>query len=231
MKRRNFFTAIGTLAIGSGTALGTGAFDATSSSSDGVMSVVTQGADAPLDIQIGDGASGDTNVQTGSLYTDEEIDFHISELPKVAVVDPGQGMVNLQVFGAIGSDTTFSNLLKIVNYDSNNDYDVGFQFTEYGTVVPDTVSENEVTDIFEFKANSSEISATDGSTPTQETVTAGSPVDVTLEFKGTNVPSSYADSPKPGNFSNSTFKDTVDPTMERDTLVKEVTAVADHVSE
>ncbi|SDX92071.1 hypothetical protein [Halobellus clavatus] len=144
MKRRQVITAFGTLAVATGTALGTGAFSAASSSSDSSLSIVTQGGDANIDINPGNENTndGEVVVNPGSsspeYLTDGSIVFDklaLDDLPLAVVTEPnGQGMVTIEVAVAAGQTPRFYDAIEVVNNDSQ-DYDIGFTFTGYGSAV------------------------------------------------------------------------------------------------
>jgi hypothetical protein len=248
MKRRQVITAFGTLAVATGTALGTGAFSATSSSSQASMNVVTQG-DANLDVVPGSGVSGgNDDMQTGLLSQSEINELGYDDLPLAVVEDVGQGMVNVQVFVEVGSTTDFSELLQINNNDEGA-YNVGFEFTGFGPAVDDgPINSSSVPDIFTFYKGdnpSGEISGLDlesGGTPdTGKMVEVGSGGDsqVTLGYDGTVTDLTNAYNSAAGNFSGDTTKDSIadsddfpsndDSETKTEELVQEVTAVASAV--
>ncbi|RDZ52823.1 hypothetical protein C5C07_13775 [Haloferax sp. Atlit-4N] len=192
MKRRNVIAAIGTLAIGSGTAIGTGAFNATSTSADSSMSIITERSDVDVDVSPGSGA-GSGNIRD-SLYSDTEIEnIDVDDLPLAAVADNGQGMVHVQIIGVVGTDETFSNIVELTNNDADQSYEMGFYydggFTEEVTS-GDKLTESEATDVFEFTHDSTVISSLDGTTGgTVELDASGGTndtVQVSIDFNGTD---------------------------------------------
>jgi hypothetical protein len=241
MKRRQVITAIGTLALGAGTALGTGAFDATSSSSDASMSIVTR-SDANLDIIEGSGV-GENNIQSGLLDSNEVEELKYDDFPVAAVENVGQGMVNIQILVEVGTNEEFPELLQIENYDDGA-YNVGFEFTGFGAAVsPDgDLPEGTVPDIFTFHAGPGTgyqtISGNDlepGGTPDTDKMIelgSGGSQPVTLGYNGSNsVLTSRYDSAT-GNFTGNTNHNNIageDAGTETKTLVDEVTAVATSV--
>lgn len=255
MKRRQVITAFGTLAIGTGTALGTGAFSATSSSSNAALSVVTQGDNVNLDIVPGPGVDNNSSIENASsssdLYDSTSPDLSLGDLPRAVVHNPGQGMVNIQMFVQYGIDHTFSNIIEVVNYSSNQDYKVGFAFTGFGAAVgsnSDQVDQAKVPNIFKFldedntqisfnvdPSTDEDLAAVDfpaGISP--PTVSSGDPEQIDLKFLGdTNqnlLPDTY--NATPGNFTGNTSidggNDNTDGKAKQ--LVDEVTAVANEAN-
>jgi len=254
MKRRQVITAFGTLAIGTGTALGTGAFSATSSSSDAALSIVTQGDNVNLDIRPGNGVEGNGNIEnvssTDDFYDATSPDLSFGDLPRAVVHNPEQGMVNIQLFAQYGVDHTFSDIIEVVNYDPNQDYEVGFAFTGFGAaVVEDSdIPKADVPKIFEFVDESTNVISfnVDPSTgedlaaadfPTDQTfptVSSDSPEQIDLSYWGDSqqslLPSAY--NATPGNFTGNTTipggDDTTDGKAKQ--IVDEITAVANEAN-
>lgn len=130
MQRRKFITAVGTIGVGSGMALGTGAVDAvTSSNGDSSFRVVAPGADITIDPP----SSSSSPVETGT-----SIDFgalEIGDLPKVAVTD-ADGMVQIEVAVELGTTPgDVGTVFTVTNNSSTTAYDVGFTYTGYGETV------------------------------------------------------------------------------------------------
>ncbi|QIB75502.1 hypothetical protein G3I44_15080 [Halogeometricum borinquense] len=176
-------TAVGTIAVGSGTVLGTGAFDVTSSNSNSQLSIVTGGDDANLDIVPGSEISGVTMGDDVVENPDSSLDYFdsngnivfdkltIDDLPIAVVNNPGQGMVNIQVAVAAGtpaSSIDFDDIIAIQNNESSQNYEVGFTYSGYGSVVGtvvrgEEISKNVAHDVFVFETSGGEQISPDGS--------------------------------------------------------------------
>lgn len=221
MNRRKFITAFGTIAIGTGTALGTGAFSATTSSSEAAMSIVTS-EDAELNVNKGQGTDSD-NIQDGLYESPQDIDF--DDLPVAAVADAGP-MVNIQVFVAPDSSGSFDEIIEITNND-DVDYNVGFQFSQFGSAVgngSNGISESTIrNDIFKFyegdDTDGTVLSPNDGDMPNSMMITTGSTQQVTIGFD-TTTQSQLSKSAGDFGSDNATLED----------LVTEITAVANQTT-
>ncbi|SEF65450.1 hypothetical protein [Halobellus limi] len=244
MKRRQVITAIGTLALGAGTALGTGAFDATSANSDSAMSIVTQSEDVELDIVPGDdkGLTVGSHVYTGD-NSPEYIDssgniafdsLSLDDLPLAIAKDAGNGMATVQTAVAAGTppgDIDFSNIIAIVNNDDRS-YDVGFAYTGYGTDVDNGVSKSTANSVFQFRGDGSLLSpasSNNGETPANMvSVGSGSNQGVNLDVDASREGLPYDD------VYNDEYEGAGDFAAEgegdpagRSELISEITAVAD----
>ncbi|MFC7202664.1 hypothetical protein ACFQJC_04000 [Haloferax namakaokahaiae] len=214
MKRRNVLTAVGTLALGVGTALGTGAVDVVSSNSDGSFQVVAPGAEIRIDPadSVGPNVQKDTTIDVSALEPDD--------IP-VATVSGNDGqMVTIQVAVSATADVDFGDVLKITNNSTENtDYDVGFAYTGFGTAVEDgSIPKADVVEAFQFTSGTQTVSS-DWADPqydpkNQVSVPAGTSATVGLEVLQTD---SIA------NFVSGSFTDDGESTV----LIDEVSAVAD----
>ncbi|ELZ80057.1 hypothetical protein C454_12673 [Haloferax gibbonsii ATCC 33959] len=240
MKRRNVITAIGTLAVGTGTVLGTGATEVLSSNEDGSFRVVSPGAN--ISITVPDDPGANVSVfQDGNSDADGDaaaggIDFGSLEqmdLPAVHVIDnsnTGGGMIEIQV--AIEKESGGQGLGKIfdiVNNNSDAAYDVGFEFTTFGNAVNTnggTVSPSTAKEAFQFVDSNSNVVSSDPDDSDhnpQNFVTVEASGDA-----GSRVPVSLKTDATLGNISSEfdasgTFGDV----SENITLIEEVTAVAE----
>ncbi len=189
-------------------------------------------------------------MKNGRLTGAEISDLGYDDLPLAVVEDVGQGMVNVQVFVAVGTTTDFSELLQIDNNDDGA-YNVGFEFTGFGAAVNGgPIKESNVPNIFTFYkgANTSgEISGLNlesGGTPDTSKmveVGSGSSSQVTLGYDGTVTDLTDAYKSAAGNFSGNTNKDWIgdgngyedndddDSATDTKELVNQVTAVASAV--
>ncbi|WP_042663313.1 hypothetical protein [Haloferax sp. ATB1] len=228
MKRRTVITAIGTLAVGTGTVLGTGATEVLSSNEDGSFRVVSPGAD--ISITVPDNPGSDVTTFPDAGTSDGNIDFEAlepDELPKVHVIDRSStltgDMVEIQVAVEADQITGLGNILDITNNNSDDDYYVGFEFTTLGTAVTDGgITEQEAYTAFQFKHGSSteQTVSTDTSSDSTEPANyvAVSPLGTeSVRLDVDTTASSIEDALSPGDFGNNS---------KSITLIDEVTAVA-----
>lgn len=227
MKRRNVITAIGTLAVGTGTVLGTGATEVLSSNSDGSFRVVSPGAN--ISITVPDNPGSDVTTFSGSDLSNEDIDFETlepDELPKVHVIDRSStlsgDMIEIQVAVEANQSENLGNILDITNNNDNDDYYVGFEFTELGTAVTGgDITKKEAYTAFQFKDSISNTVSTDTTTDSTEpanyvTVPADAGTE-SVELAVDTTAESIEDALSSGDFGNNS---------ESITLIEEVTAVA-----
>ena len=255
MQRRKFITAIGTLAIGTGTALGTGAFDATSSNSNAGLSVVTQTESAEINIvpgyeeftnsDIGDDVyipSSDSNrpeyiAEDGTIIYNR---LSREDLPLAIVNSGGTGMANVQVAVEVGrpsSEVDFQKLLAVNNNDTQ-DYELGFTYHEgYGSAVTEEgVDASVANKAFQFIHDTTRVSPandeTSGETPANMfSVGTGDPVAVSLKVN-TDLPAlinAYGDVYGKPYSGTGDFVTEGDDAVAKE-LVSAVTAVADETS-
>ncbi|KAB1193250.1 hypothetical protein GJR96_07240 [Haloferax sp. MBLA0076] len=215
MKRRNVLTAVGTLAFGVGTALGTGAVDVVSNNSDGSFRVVSPGADIRIDPADSLGATVEKN---------QSIDFATlqpNDLPVATVSGNGGQMVTVQVAVSATRDHDFGDILKLTNNNTDGtDYDVGFTYTGFGADVDDgSIPKSDVVEAFQFTHGSPEsIVSSDWADPQYDpqnyvSVSAGTSETVGLKVvQKTSIANSVS-----GSFAGDS---------ENTVLVDEVTAVA-----
>ncbi|KAB1198162.1 MULTISPECIES: hypothetical protein [Haloferax] len=146
MKRRNVLTAIGTLSLGVGTALGMGAVDVVSSNSDGSFRVVSPGADVRIDPA--DSVGADV-VKNGTI---DFATLEPNDLPVATVSGNGGQMVTIQVAVTATQDHDFGDILKITNNSTDSTgYDVGFTYTGFGAAVDDgSIPKTDVVQAFQF---------------------------------------------------------------------------------
>ncbi|KTG30386.1 hypothetical protein [Haloferax profundi] len=217
MKRRTALTTLGMLALGGGTALGTGAVDVVSSNANGSFRVVSPGAD----IEITPASSTGSNVITG-----DTIDFTALEpndLP-VATVNGNNGqMVTIQVAVTATQDVDFGDILTITNNNADGtDYEVAFDYTGFGADVGATIPTADVVDAFEFRSADDTIISSDSTDSENDptnfvTVSTESPETVSLRVNQT---STIANAVASGSFAGDS---------ESTVLIDEVTAVANQL--
>ncbi len=213
------------------------------------MSIVTQGSDANLDLDVGNGVSSSSDIKNG-LYSGGTIDeFDVNELPKAAVEDNGQGMVNVQVFGVTGKSNTFSKIIEVVNNDSVP-YNVGFAFTGFASFVGNggKITTSDINSVFKFENGGDVISGVPDAEPGSGTdlsnisfsdlgidnplkVSGANTKQVDLKFNGSTSALTDHYNTAPGNFTNANNATDGSIASERQELVNEVTAVANPTSE
>lgn len=217
MKRRNVLTTVGTLTLGVGTALGTGAVDVVSSNNEGSFRVVSPGADIRIDPadSVGSDVLKNDTIDFGNLEP--------NDLPVAAVRGNDGQMVTIQVAFTATQDHNFGDILKITNNNTDGvDYEVAFDYTGFGEKVVDgTIPTSDVIDAFEFTSGSTVVSS-DSSTQQNDptnfvTVSPGSPETIGLSVNGT---SSIENAVTSGSFTGDS-----DSTV----LIDEVTAIANQL--
>ncbi|RDZ48334.1 hypothetical protein C5B86_04620 [Haloferax sp. Atlit-19N] len=240
MKRRNVITAIGALAIGTGTVLGTGATEVLSSNGDGSFRVVSPGANISITVPDNPGANvsvfQDDNDDADGDAAAGGIDFGSLEqmdLPAVHVIDNSNssgGMIEIQVAIEKGSGAQdLGKIFDIVNNNPDTAYDVGFEFTTFGNAVTTnggTVTPATAKEAFQFVNSDGNVISSDPNESThnpQNFVTVAASAD-----SGSRVPVSLETDATLGNISSEfdtsgTFGDV----SENITLIEEVTAVAE----
>ncbi|MGB9956598.1 hypothetical protein ACOZ4B_09445 [Haloferax prahovense] len=230
MKRRTVITAIGTLAVGTGTVLGTGATEVLSSNEDGSFRVVSPGAD--ISITVPDNPGNDVTTFPDAGTSDGNIDFEAlepDELPKVHVIDRSStltgDMVEIQVAVEADQNKNLGNILDITNNNADDDYYVGFEFTTLGTAVTDGgITKQEAYTAFQFKHGdstkqtvSTDTSSIDSTEPANYVMVSSGTGTESVELAVDTTASSIEDALSPGDFGNN---------GESITLIDEVTAVA-----
>jgi len=248
MKRRQVITAIGTLALGAGTALGTGAFDASSANSDSSLSIVTQGGDANIVINAGNENDNDGTVvvnpgSDGPEYLNDSglvfENLSLDDLPLAVVSDDstGQGMVKVQIAVAAGQSPNFQEAVEIVNNDNNQDYEVGFTYTQYGSGLNYAEIDEEVannTFVFKSSSNGTRISpnTADGENPENliEITRGGNSqlVDIKVNADQSELTDVYGDIDDDPFYGAGDFSDNAS-TAKHDELIDQVTAVANEI--
>ncbi|WP_144906339.1 hypothetical protein [Halobellus captivus] len=256
MKRRQVITAIGTLSLGAGTALGTGAFDATSSNSSGGLSVVTQTENADINIVPGwdefttsnlgddlyvpvDGEDPPEYIASDGTISYEKLSRE--DLPVAVVQNSGYGMATVQIAVEVGRPETkvdFASLLAVNNNDSQ-DYELGFTYYQgYGTPVDDEeISAGVVNDTFIFEAaDGTRISPlssdSEGAEPANlMTIDAGTtePVSLSVNTDQSDLTEQYADVYGNNYDGAGSFVSDGDGATTEE-LVSEVTAVANELT-
>jgi hypothetical protein len=103
MRRRNVITAIGTLAVGTGIAMGTGAFTTTSAERSFTVSTADDDA-ALLSLDVGNGTEANEIVNNSSNSNDR-VSFDFNSINRNAY-------------------TAFDNLLSVSNLDNENNLDI-----------------------------------------------------------------------------------------------------------
>ena len=214
MKRRNVLTTVGTLALGVGTALGTGAVNVVSSSTEGSFQVIAPGADIRIDPAdtVGSYVEKDTTIDFATLDLDD--------LPAATVSGNNGQMVTIQVAISATQDVDFGDILKITNNSTDGtDYDVGFTYTDFGTAVEDgSIPKDDVIDAFAF-THETNIVSSDSADPEFDpknyvAVSAGTSETVGLEAFQSDSLANFVS----GSFTGDT---------ESAALITEVTAVAE----
>lgn len=128
-KRRNVIIGMGTLAFGSGTVIGAGAFSGDTTTPSANFQIL---ADA-LTVRRRDDSDSNVEFVDGSGDLTAFDDYDRSDLPKMELIDAENGSLEMQIAAETGTNETFSEPLEIAN-DTADTYELAFHYAESGNI-------------------------------------------------------------------------------------------------
>ncbi|MFB1065046.1 hypothetical protein [Natrinema sp. H-ect4] len=217
--------AVGTLAVGSGAALGTGATDIVrSNNSDSSFRVVAPKSSLTIELFNEGNYNENVEIKDTNMF-DSAPDT--SELPLIYVSDNDGEMVTVQIAVGLGTTHQFNHLFKVTNNsDQNSQFDIGFEYSYSESLSNyDTIDTSDARKVFKLIHGDQTLVSPDpedddASEPANQVgVPTGKSIEIGLKTD-TNVPGLTEE------FSGNVFGDAKDENRSIE-LIEEVTARAE----